>query len=410
MGGTNKKKLKCALAIVLAFNLSACHTPSKHLGGYMHSVTTFIKSPLKKRGLATREAQLLNRLFGYKINTDKVEVWLYESPHETLIADSSKNIIRIFGTENYSDNYSVEDNPDLYGAFIYNATLVAQYQSDIQWRFNKRITSTSYTLDPDKNISFFEFHKFGRYQQAAIMEDYARRFTHKSHQMNHIREQTNPDNCDAQHILSYTVEQNFPHATALRHLLSPVASRDLTDNEKLFLRTFFQGEIVNWETVSLTQQPMYCYDRTASTPSAANITFWGTTNHSDDYTTEKLNPVLYRLFFHEAVHIWQAQNNYKFTNWKHVNPAGKYLYELDLDKWSFDDYEVEQQGRIIEDYVGIYLHPAQEAGTARLSNQEKQQLQTLVEDRFPGAKTMRLKMHTPRQQTTLHPSKRKTLS
>lgn len=392
MGGKKNKKLKCAIALLLAFNLSACYTPAKRLGGYVHSVTTLIKEPIKKRALVSRESEILNRFFGNTIDTSQVQIWLYEDTHETIIADTRKNVIRIFGRDNYSSNYSLEENPDLYGAFIFNATLIAQYQADSLWPYNKRSNQLSYRLDTSHKTSY-SFNDFGKYQQAAIMEDYARRFTHPSHKMKHIRKTTTVDNCEAQKELLEIVETAFPHARALRMTLSSANMRDLTEDEKAFLDVFFQGEYVSWDTVTITGQPMYCYDRTASAIGKANITFWGPDNHSDDYSKESNNPVLFRLFFHEATHLWQAQNNYRYTDWRHVNPAGKYVYELNLERWSFDDYEVEQQGRIIEDYVGLFLHPDQEAGTPVLSETEKQQLQILVENRFPGARSLRLRLN-----------------
>lgn len=97
------------------------------------------------------------------------------------------------------------------------------------------------------------------------------------------------------------------------------------------------------------------------------------------------------LFAHELTHIWQRQNGYRHTRCL-TQPDG-YRYQLSPE-YRFDDYCMEQQGAIIQDYVARFHHAARSYPFYSQPRGEGQAaaLQALVENRFPAARRKRLLM------------------
>jgi len=187
------------------------------------------------------------------------------------------------------------------------------------------------------------------------------------------------------------VETQFPAARASREKLDAGYIRVPTAVEKAMAYGIFGAEI-SMDTVRVHQPPRSCVSMLASVNSPRDIFFWGATQHSHDYARDA-NPYRTGTYAHEATHIWQRQNSHKFTNLRLSFKL--YHYPLDLRKWSFNDYGIEQQASIIGDYTQIFLHGGTRPtkwlhATGADTPAGREKLKKLVEDRFPQARNTRL--------------------
>jgi len=116
--------------------------------------------------------------------------------------------------------------------------------------------------------------------------------------------------------------------------------------------------------------------------------FWGPDNISLDY---KNMPRLTSLFMHEAMHLFQNRE-------APARPCQNYDYQLTVNT-RFEDLCQEQQAAVIEDYTDFFLVPRHSGRTFIIDitnkgdiEQHKPLIIKTVEDRFPDAKNLRLKM------------------
>lgn len=135
------------------------------------------------------------------------------------------------------------------------------------------------------------------------------------------------------------------------------------------------------ERQSLRNQTMKCFT-------------YGDTYTSQDYTREDLEK--FSVWMHEMTHVWQGQALDRYT----LGTDPGYDYVLSPQK-KFTDYGTEQQGDIVCDYVGRYLHVDAKWRNEINGGLKKEQadylLKEIIETQFPGAKTLRLQMEQYRK-------------
>lgn len=191
-----------------------------------------------------------------------------------------------------------------------------------------------------------------------------------------------------------------PPQTADHPLPADVTVRSLTYGEKHFIRGIF-GNTVNLDSVKndfskLANAKSWLNPKVAavSPSSGQEIFFTRHTPHSSDYSMEGY--FLRGSFAHEVTHILQVQNQTV-----HLKPCSTYRYKL--DKYSaFDDFCVEQQAAVIEDYVSRF-HTKEprtpyrqtsygyiERITGKFNPEADAHLMRVVEMKFPVAKETRL--------------------
>ena len=136
------------------------------------------------------------------------------------------------------------------------------------------------------------------------------------------------------------------------------------------------------------------------------IEFYGYGNHSADYSTDPRAENL-ALFIHELTHVWQRQTGMRQTNG--TCPEGfpeHYKYFIGSDD-RFRDFCNEKQGAIMQDYARRFLH-REESGTVHMQNtngaaENDRLLKAIVEDRFPGARGMRIALEATRRRERSSP-------
>lgn len=348
------------------------------------------EAPKYSRALTAAERDLAQKLFGDTLDVSQVRINVFEKVNDsvpTFVEAGSKNSIRVNGERFASNDYSREDNAFLFGALAHELTRLWQNQNAQTWRHGNN-NEYAYALHSD-----LVFADYGPLQQAAIMEDYARRFFHKAYQSNWMARTYGENNCSADDFLMRVVESQFPAARAAREQLDKSYIRAPTQAEAATIYGIFGSEITT-QQVQVHNAPRSCGPgQIASVNSPRDMFFWSARYHSHDFAQDKKSDNLGN-FLHEATHIWQKQNNYRYTNWQQKNSRSMYDYPLDLRKWRFDDYGVEQQAAIIDDYARAFLHA--EKTTKWLTrnyhdtDQARDILRRLVEARFPKAAETRM--------------------
>lgn len=341
--------------------------------------------PISSRGLTTGEVALAQKFFGTALDTSNIRIDVFAKENKnaaTFVAPGEKNVIRVYGARYADSDYSRTTVPFLFGALVHEFTRLSQNQNAETWRVGNNYSDYAYPLRSD-----LKFTDYGPFQQAAIMEDYARRFFHAGQQSNWMARTYGADNCSADDFLARVVENHFPAARAARAEADKAQMRGLTKDEAAIMHGIF-GDDVSTADVRVHSPPRACSDRVASVHSVRDMFFWSAQHHSSDYTREQ-RPANFGTFMHEATHIWQFQKGFSHTH-SHGQAAWKtYRYPLDLNKWRFDDYGVEQQASIIQDYSLAFLRPEKTTywlpGTYRDTDQARDILRRLVEARFPKA-------------------------
>lgn len=166
------------------------------------------------RGLTAGEAALLRGIFGNQLDTVNIRLNLHPQEYSDIVGSVEADAAADFwGPENHSKDYSRDKDADKFGTFIHELT--HNWQRQTNWK---------YTLDiEDKDKDKYSYplnaaYKFPEYtteQQAAIVEDYARRFMHPSHSHTYLQKTyKNPNAYDS--LLIKVVEDQFPNARQLR--------------------------------------------------------------------------------------------------------------------------------------------------------------------------------------------------
>ncbi len=166
------------------------------------------------RGLTASEAVLLKGIFGGQINTGAIRLNLDPQGYSDIVGSvSSPDAADFWGPKNHSQEYTREDNGDLFGTFVHELTHNWQKQNDYRYtnyRFVPKDDKYLYPLDAK-----YKFTDYGTEQQAAMIEDYARRFLHPSKSFTYLRKEYNDPESKAS-LLAWMVESQFPQARQLR--------------------------------------------------------------------------------------------------------------------------------------------------------------------------------------------------
>ncbi len=120
--------------------------------------------------------------------------------------------------------------------------------------------------------------------------------------------------------------------------------------------------------------------------STRHIDFWGPANQAEDFS--KVRGWKLGVFMHEMTHIWQHQNTFTIIQ-KLLRDCDFYDYKLDKSS-DFDDFCIEQQGAIVQDYVNQVLYPR--SGAVGIRNLHDLELARVVEEKFPQARITRRKL------------------
>lgn len=393
---TSKKALMTGLGTVTlvmgGFNLA---TSAPLLDGQDKKKRTAIiqkrfdeSAPIVSRPLTSGEIRLAKNLFGEALDISESRINLFQKSEgkfaNSLEARKTKDL-NFHGEDQHSDDYSTEESDHLFGAFVRKLTHLWQNQQEGIWQHSNVLNQT-YSLNDNTT-----FQSYGRFQQASIMEDYARRFLDSQDHRAYWMEKTHgAANCKADSLLIDLVEQQFPAAARTRRQLDNTTTRPLTAAEDAFARVFF-GDELSTTRLKIHLSPRRCREEAAIIYNSKDIYFWGSYHHADDYVLGA-SPVKFAYYAHEITHAVQGQANYERTNWQQPGGQTAYRYPPDVTKWSFDDYGIEQQAAMVEDYTRYFLSPEKQTHWLREQGIENHEtlmhLRQLVENRFPGAQRL----------------------
>jgi hypothetical protein len=358
--------------------------------------------------LTKGETALVQSIFGTEINTAIVEKHLVSGYRQDAAASLSEGkTLNFYGERYHSADYSQEKDIFNYGTFVGQMTYVWQIQTNQYGSCD----TYQYPLALEH-----QFNEYCSAQQAAIIEDYARRFLHPSHESSYkyvsSRGITADDTSYSDTLLAKVVEDRFPQARATRLALEAESQTKLTLGTPLtrgeikLVRSVFGNEI-NTDIVEKYFDPHARQDA-AVTYNAKAVEFYGAVYHSTDYSQET-RAFNYSAFLHEMTHVWQNQTNQSFY-------CKVYDYPLDT-KYHFTDYCREQQAAIIQDYSRRFLFSSHTPSYNYVSSEgykgssaddytggvdtpeSDALLAKLVEDQFPQARETRLGLSTQTVQT-----------
>lgn len=336
------------------------------------------EAPIFRRELTQSERRLTRSIFGDRLDPGAIEILYYARPHDKLASSVTENTIHIYGPRHALADYSASENPALFGIFVYDLTRLWQIRANAKER---PTAGGGYDYTLDKTATFVAYSLT---QQASMMEDYARRFLHRDHDTRRLA----ADSCLADNLLAKTVERAFPQLRETRTALEKRYTRKLTPREAALARMFF-GDRLDTDAVGTQMNPRACGgDAIAATVQGNKVTYWGRTHHAPDFTSAR-DTFKFGIFMHEMTHVWQEQTRFRHTNCAFVNKASKYAYPLDVAKWRFEHYGIEQQGAMIEDYARYFLHPGRKTRYITATPDHLDALRQVVENRFPGAKRLR---------------------
>lgn len=163
------------------------------------------------RGLTTGENSLI-KMFGDELDSSVVRI--HAGPHKGNVIGQAfdKKNVAFYGHPYLSEDYSEEFDPLNYGAYVHETTHTWQYQTE--WKYTDGHCPGGYYYEL-KDSSRLE--DFCSESQAAIVEDYARRFIKPSSSPSawyvSMCGQDTPEN-DAR--LIKVVETRFPNARKMR--------------------------------------------------------------------------------------------------------------------------------------------------------------------------------------------------
>ncbi|HYD18354.1 MAG TPA: hypothetical protein VEF76_07740 [Patescibacteria group bacterium] len=341
-------------------------------------------APYESRALTAGEARLAQNLFGDQLDVSAVRLHFFSEARKSGVADvagQSRRDIEVYGRANASADFSGEAG-DKYGAFVFELTELWQNQTGGKLTLGEPAES-GYPLDED-----FAFKDYGQLQQPQIMEDYARRFLHPDRKSHWLAQQSG-DNSESDPLLQALVENQFPAAKNARLAFANVDVQPLTAGEAALLKGIF-GDTIDTAVIRKNFHPQDYKDIVGSINSSKYADFWGAAQKSADFSVEK-DPDVFGTFVHELAHVWQNQTDSQYTRADYpMLTKDKYRYALGKP---FTAYTSEQQAAIIEDYARRFLHPTRSwtylDGIVKDAAAMDAQLQKVVEDQFPGAKTFR---------------------
>lgn len=166
------------------------------------------------RRITAGEVQLAAKLFGTALDVSQLKFQFFREPADNRVSGippGSTDTINIYGKDIAARDYSRE-GAENFGTFVHELTHVWQNQT------NDRFTS-SYVPEGNKYLypleAKYKFTDYGTEQQAAMVEDYARRFLHPSKSFTWLGQVYDDPESKAA-MLMKTVETQFPAAKQLR--------------------------------------------------------------------------------------------------------------------------------------------------------------------------------------------------
>lgn len=350
--------------------------------------------------LTRNEKAVVAEIFGDEINTSKVRKHLKEKGHITHVLRSKiaqvpplTNHIDFFGKDRHTADYGAADL-DHYGTFMHEMTHV--WQNQHKWVSPKRIGIYTYQLDEET-----KFDDLGIEQQAAVIEDYARIFLHKSH--GKAYNYNGPDaNTPAYFArLAHVVEDRFPNARKHREKQGML----LTEGETRLLKSIFGQQFNTYSIRKHIDSTKVAKHHKDEAP--AYVNFGDTVNIyfnakqaqfvAQDYSTA--NKQAFGTFVHEATHIWQAHAKIKNDN------IDRYGYVL-RENSTFLKLNIERQASLVKDYAYLFLS-GQDYTTDydRSENANTREayrmIADVVEAQFPEARKSRIAFEQQRGKSRL---------
>ena len=181
---------------------------------------------VETRFLTTGEDQLIRSIFGTMIDTDSLQVNFHPERYTdaAATADSSSSA-DFWGKDQKSGDFSQDRDVDRWATFIHEFTHVWQFQTNRAYTvddsgdetdINDEYAAYRYPLS-----SKYKFTDYGVEQQAAIVEDYARRFLSPAHETRYLPMVYGHKGAAAKDpLLMKVVEDQFPQARLTRLALS----------------------------------------------------------------------------------------------------------------------------------------------------------------------------------------------
>lgn len=165
------------------------------------------------RAMTPAETALIKGIFAGQIDTASIKLYLHPEKYDDAVGSvASSRAADFWGTDHHSGDYTKGNDAENFGTFVHELTHVWQNQT------NDRFTS-SYVPEGNKYLypleAKYKFTDYGTEQQAAMVEDYARRFLHPSKSFTWLGEVYDDPESKAA-LLMKTVETQFPAAKQLR--------------------------------------------------------------------------------------------------------------------------------------------------------------------------------------------------
>lgn len=167
--------------------------------------TTVHTSLLSSTPLTENEIKLVHGIFGTTVNTAIVKKYFYPASPLMVSRVPDRRSIQFYGNTCTSADYSLDSDIFKFGAFVHEMTHVWQRQTANKDELQMCHTY-DYTLDAASRFTDFCVE-----QQAAIVEDYARRFLHPGHKSFYTT-----DTPETDLLLRKVVEEQFPAARETR--------------------------------------------------------------------------------------------------------------------------------------------------------------------------------------------------
>lgn len=330
--------------------------------------------PTYLRELTDGEKKMLHSLLGSSVNLNEIKIWSYHEITDDVYPEDwpENDSMIIMQNEFYSEDYSRSGTTEQFEFFIRHAVLLGQSRMGMAWPENSDMQDEArytYMLEDGKRYS-----EYDRYQQAAIISDYAGRFIHPAHGGAGV--------CKNDNALADMVEREFNSAARYRNMLPPPRPMELFTPEEINLANAIFGDEIDVSQIQKHFSNRECDDAHAEYFENNRIVFYGAQRYEENYARAS-NAGNWGLFIHELTHIWQAQNELNAA--EDTTQNSQYSYVLEDNK-RLEEYTTEQQGNIIRDYAYMYLQPISKRYAYA---QDGNLLRTVVEDRLPQASKSR---------------------
>ena len=173
-----------------------------------------------------------------------------------------------------------------------------------------------------------------------------------------------------------------------------MAKRKLTANEIKLAKIIF-GDTIDYDKVRITNRIPGLFKKSVGGMCTGNAINTSKDTYCDDYDAS------YRksFFIHEMTHIWQFQHSPSYLGKKlikelathHFNYMAKaYQYDLEDGK-PFDDYGLEQQAGIVQDYFAVRFNKGSGFSHKCISKIDREEFlkraEKILAPHFPAIKT-----------------------